>query len=359
MSLDLDEQNEIGSGEPSSTNSRSSRAILSRRSRPTWTRGSRGDSAWTPSDLRPWHYDDLFFQEAPRVYDVDLDGFFRPLDVVEVVRNYFGGLGLEVERHLSRGAISTKDRARTSTRSARTSTARETSAVLANVKNDEMWAGTMLHELGHAVYDQHIDPDLPFLLRHHAHTLVTEAVAMMFGRLSKDPHWIASVGGSSGGAADEISRYLTVAELVFARWAQVMIHFERALYRDPEQDLTSRWWELVERFQMVRRPEDRRLARLGGQDPRGVRPGLLPQLSSGRGSRVAAFAARANPCGAGLRALAERVRRPRRRPVHEGSGLPPRRALPMGQAHRTGDGRASHTAVFRGRVRRWQTTVIP
>ena len=209
-----------------------------------------------PSDLRPWHYDDLFFQEAPRVYDVDLDAFFRPLDVVEVVRNYFGGLGLDVRGILSRSDLHErpgKDQHAFCTDIDRKGDIR----VLANVKNDEMWAGTMLHELGHAVYDQYIDRELPFFLRHHAHTLVTEAVAMMFGRLSKDPHWIASVGASSGGAADEISRYLTVAELVFARWAQVMIHFERSLYRDPDQDLTSRWWELVERFQMLRRPDGR------------------------------------------------------------------------------------------------------
>jgi peptidyl-dipeptidase A len=33
---------------------------------------------------------------------------------------------------------------------------------------------------------------------------------------------------------------------------------ERELYADPVQDLPARWWELVERFQMLRRPDDRR-----------------------------------------------------------------------------------------------------
>ena len=36
-----------------------------------------------------------------------------------------------------------------------------------------------------------------------------------------------------------------------------MVHMERAVYRDPEQDLRALWWELVERFQWVRRPEGR------------------------------------------------------------------------------------------------------
>jgi peptidyl-dipeptidase A len=45
--------------------------------------------------------------------------------------------------------------------------------------------------------------------------------------------------------------------LTFARWVLVMTHFERGLYADPEADHTSRWWDLVERFQLVTRPEGR------------------------------------------------------------------------------------------------------
>jgi len=36
-----------------------------------------------------------------------------------------------------------------------------------------------------------------------------------------------------------------------------MCHFERALYRDPGADHRTRWWDLVERYQLVRRPDDR------------------------------------------------------------------------------------------------------
>ncbi|MDQ4057509.1 MAG: peptidase M3, partial [Actinomycetota bacterium] len=37
----------------------------------------------------------------------------------------------------------------------------------------------------------------------------------------------------------------------------VMCHFERALYADPEQDLNRLWWDLVERFQLLHRPDGR------------------------------------------------------------------------------------------------------
>ena len=34
-----------------------------------------------------------------------------------------------------------------------------------------------------------------------------------------------------------------------------MTHFERGLYGDPERELDEYWWELVERYQMLPRPE--------------------------------------------------------------------------------------------------------
>jgi peptidyl-dipeptidase A len=37
----------------------------------------------------------------------------------------------------------------------------------------------------------------------------------------------------------------------------VMTNFERQLYADPGADLDTLWWDLVERYQQVRRPDDR------------------------------------------------------------------------------------------------------
>ena len=36
-----------------------------------------------------------------------------------------------------------------------------------------------------------------------------------------------------------------------------MFRFEKALYDNPDQDLNTLWWDLVERYQMVHRPEGR------------------------------------------------------------------------------------------------------
>ena len=44
---------------------------------------------------------------------------------------------------------------------------------------------------------------------------------------------------------------------MFARWVLVMTNFERGLYADPDADHDARWWDLVERYQLVRRPPGR------------------------------------------------------------------------------------------------------
>ena len=44
---------------------------------------------------------------------------------------------------------------------------------------------------------------------------------------------------------------------MFARWVLVMTNFERGLYADPDADLDTLWWDLVEQFQRVRRPDGR------------------------------------------------------------------------------------------------------
>lgn len=209
--------------------------------------------------IRPWHYEDPFFQEAPRIYDVDLDKYYLDRDILEVVREFFNGIGLEVDDIVARSDLYEKpgkDQHAFCTDIDRRGDIR----ILTNLKNDETWTGTLLHELGHAVHDLYIDTNLPYLLRQEAHIFTTEAIAMLFGRLSKDPEWIGDIAGLSeeekNQIAEDTGRILRLQQLVFARWSQVMLRFERQLYRDPGQDLNSLWWDLAARYQMLAPPDD-------------------------------------------------------------------------------------------------------
>ena len=45
--------------------------------------------------------------------------------------------------------------------------------------------------------------------------------------------------------------------LIFSRWCQVMLRFEKGMYADPQQDLNKLWWDLVEKYQLLKRPTGR------------------------------------------------------------------------------------------------------
>ena len=70
--------------------------------------------------------------------------------------------------------------------------------------------------------------------------------------------------------------------LIFSRWCQVMLRFEKAMYENPDQDLNKLWWDLVEKYQRLKRPDGPQRPGLRQQDPHRQRPGLLPQLHDGR-----------------------------------------------------------------------------
>lgn len=211
-------------------------------------------------ELRPWHYADPFFQETPVEGGVDLDPLFEGQDVVALARRTFEGLGLEVAGILDRSDLFP--------RPAKCQHAfcldvdREGDVrVLANVVANHDWTDTMLHELGHGVYDLGFGDDLPWLLR-GTHLVTTEATALLFGALAGDREWLERVLGLSPREGGELAGPLRAARaaelLVFTRWVLVMTGFERRLYADPESDLDAAWWELVARHQLVTPPEGRR-----------------------------------------------------------------------------------------------------
>ena len=215
--------------------------------------------ACAPEDLRPWHYGDPFFQEAPAA-DAVLDRVFENQSLERLASRFFGELGFSIDDVLARSDL--YERPGKSQHAFCMSMDRGADVrVLCNLRPNEYWMGTLLHEFGHAVFDQAIDSGLPYLLRVPAHILATEASAMLFGRLSRNASWLARYVDMAAHEAAAAARPLAQANraqlLVQTRWCLVMCHMERALYRDPEQNLASLWWELVSRFQLVRPPEGR------------------------------------------------------------------------------------------------------
>ena len=213
------------------------------------------------ADLRPWHYGDRFFQEVPPLGQVNMDGLFEGKDLVALATATYDGLGLEVRDILARSDLYArpgKNQHAFCIHIDREGDVR----TLNNLVPTKRWASTILHELGHGVYDKYIDRDLPWMLRQPAHTLSTEAIAQLMGGLTSDPAWLTGILGLSKPEANRLSAPMRDHEraqrLIFTRWCLVMTYFELAMYADPERDLDTLWWDLVERYQMVRRPEGRK-----------------------------------------------------------------------------------------------------
>ncbi len=210
--------------------------------------------------LMPWHYQNRFFQEAPKIYNVDLDTYYKDKDIVKLTRDYYAGIGLPVDDIIARSDLFEKE-GKYQHAYCIDIDRRGDVRVVCNVRPNYSWMNTMLHEYGHAVYDKFQEPQTPWLLREPAHTFTTEAIAMLFGRFAASAAWMQDMLGineaEKAKIADDSFRTLQLEQLVFSRWVQVMYRFEKAMYENPEQDLNKLWWDLVEKYQMLKRPQGR------------------------------------------------------------------------------------------------------
>lgn len=210
-----------------------------------------------PQELRPWHYSDPFFQEAPPL-EVDLDAVFAGLDLVGVATAYFDAIGLRVDPVIVRSDLFERPGKAEDAFCLEVNAAAEDVRILCNLRPTERGARTLFHELGHAVYALNIATEFPYLLRRPAHIVTTEAAALLFERVLYDAHWLREWAGLTEDEASELAAMIrshaNLAQAIFLRWGLVMVHFERALYRDGGADRSDQWWNLVERFQGLRRP---------------------------------------------------------------------------------------------------------
>lgn len=212
------------------------------------------------SEIMPWHYHDPFFQEAPMVEKIDLDVYYKGKDIEALSAEFFDGIGLNIDDILKNSDL--YEREGKNPHGFCTDIDKEGDVrILCNIKENKKWMEVQVHELGHAVYDKYNDMDVPYLLRNPAHSFTTEAIAMIFGRLSGNALWMQEMLGLSDSQRNELegvaNENTKLGQLIFARWVLVMYNFEKLMYADPDQDLNKLWWNMVEKYQYVKRPEGR------------------------------------------------------------------------------------------------------
>lgn len=216
-----------------------------------------------PEELMPWHYQNRYFQEAPKIYSIDLDPYYKDKDIVELTKTYYDGIGMPIEDIVANSDLFEKPNK--NPHAFCTDINRDTKDIrcLCNIQPNVNWMNTNLHEFGHAVYFKYHSDSLPWTLKTPAHIFTTEAIAMLFGRMATNPKWMLDMGvvneEQKTKIAETAKNILRLEQIVFSRWAQVMYRFEKAMYADPDQDLNKLWWDIVEKYQMIKRPEGRNM----------------------------------------------------------------------------------------------------
>ena len=213
-------------------------------------------------DLRPWHYADPFFQETPEVFAPPADPLYAARDVVELAADSYRQLGFaNIDAILARSDLYPRKGKNQHAYAVDIDREGDVRTFL-NVERNARWMSTLLHELGHTIYQDGIDrTELPYDLRDDPQGFLNEGFAMFCEQPTTNSTWLQAMLGLPGAEAEALAPQLAAQEtaslLAFVRWCLTIIHFERQFYADPDQDLNRVWWDLEERYQGVPRPAGR------------------------------------------------------------------------------------------------------
>lgn len=207
--------------------------------------------------LGAWAWADPFCQEDPLAGGC-LDDLVQDVDIIQTNRTFYQSMGFEIDEILERSDLfgrENKNQHAFCTHIDQEGDIR----MLTNLRPTIRWLETLLHELGHAVYEQGYDPKMNWLLKAPPHMITTEAIALLMGRCAYDPTLLETCVSKEKleKVLPEVHASLRRRQLIFSRWVLVMTHFEASMYQNPEQDLNQLWWSLVQKYQKICVPSNR------------------------------------------------------------------------------------------------------
>ncbi|PZD95300.1 peptidase M3 [Paenibacillus sambharensis] len=207
-----------------------------------------------PGQLRPWHYNALMLQGYPVSSVSSSDKVWDPSVIIPKLADWLAVRGVKTD------FLTTADllgRAGKSQANCCLNINRgEDIRVMCSLSEDWRGLQVLLHETGHAVYEQGLDPSLPFLLRQPAHIFLSEAIALLFERLSADEEWLGKMGVLMPDLFSSERKNWLRKHLLMKLYSTIaIVEFEKELYHHPGGCLNERWWEIVEDIQLIRRPE--------------------------------------------------------------------------------------------------------
>lgn len=221
------------------------------------------------SELRPWHYQNAFFQEAPNAIfgKVDLDELYKKVDANKAIKqteDFYASMGIDVASIVKRSSLFPKPGKNPHAVAWALDLNNPDSSVLImnlpnppkDVKASEV--STMVHELGHDVnYTASIgNEELSYLLKDVS--MLTEAFAMLMEQQTQTSDWFKKLGVPADKAtetSDAVALIDYVDQLLFLHWSSTIYCFEKNFYNNPDQDIGDLWWSCKGKNQLETRPE--------------------------------------------------------------------------------------------------------
>jgi peptidyl-dipeptidase A len=207
-------------------------------------------------EFYPWFWKDPFCQEDPIPFE-NSEEIYKSFDLLQAAKSFYQQMELDVESILSRSDLFEREKKNQHAFCINIDHCKDVRTLM-NIKPSQRWMDTILHELGHAVYDLGYDASLPWSLRSPPHMITTEAMALMAGREATNPQFlqtIAKVPLEVSANLEKLKESAKRRQLIFSRWVLVITAFEKEMYKNPDQDLNALWWNLIEKYQKITPPD--------------------------------------------------------------------------------------------------------
>ncbi|MDE7149485.1 MAG: hypothetical protein K2O01_03630, partial [Bacteroidales bacterium] len=207
------------------------------------------------SELRVWHYQATFFQDIFNLYDIGQSRSYENKNVANLAVGFFESIGLYVRDIFMNSDLRARP-GKAPFSHCYDLNHRGDVRLLCSLEPDMESMGEVLWQGGVALYRKNISATLPYLLKNMDYSVLCEGAGRVFRRLPFNVAWLQGMGimympKDVHRARLESYMNLHVQQLIFSRWGLVMYHLERALYRDPDQNLDSLWRELEKKYLLL------------------------------------------------------------------------------------------------------------
>lgn len=172
----------------------------------------------------------------------DMDRFFLPENMVNVLCNTLEGMGLPLcdNRNI---CMDTEAREKKSPRAFCCAIRVPEQVMLCIMPQGGRGDyRSLFHEMGHSLHFANVNPGMPFEFKYLGDNSVTESYAFLFEHLVSDKDWLMSVMGMSENDATDVAQFMNFEKLYMVRRYAAKLIYELELHRgvdNPEKQYSS------------------------------------------------------------------------------------------------------------------------